>query len=118
MAGDLVSVTLGTTTKGYQAVERLSVESADGRPDVDTRPEPDPEAELLPARLKWFDKGKGFGFANVFGSDEDVFIHIEVLRNSGLADLQPGEAICIRVLDGNRGLMAAAIHSWESVLLP
>ena len=44
---------------------------------------------LEPARVKWFDKGKGFGFANVFGRDEDVFLHIEVLRRSGLADLAP-----------------------------
>ena len=49
------------------------------------------ETPLEPARVKWFDKGKGFGFANVFGRPEDVFLHIEVLRQSGLADLQPGE---------------------------
>ena len=47
---------------------------------------------LEPARVKWFDKGKGFGFANVFGRPEDVFIHVEVLRQSGFADLQAGEA--------------------------
>ena len=68
---------------------------------------------LEPARVKWFDKGKGFGFANVFGRPEDVFLHIEVLRQSGLADLQPGEALAMRVIEGKRGRMAAEVYAWE-----
>lgn len=69
---------------------------------------------LLPARVKWFDKGKGFGFANVFGRNEDVFLHIEVLRSSGLADLQAGEAVSLKVVDGKRGRMAVQVVSWEA----
>lgn len=45
-----------------------------------------------------------------------MFIHIEVLRRSGLADLQPGEAIGLRVVDGKRGRMAAEIVAWESAV--
>ena len=63
--------------------------------------------------MKWFDKGKGFGFANVFGLPEDVFLHIEVLRQSGLSDLQPGEALAMRVINGKRGRMAAEVLAWE-----
>ena len=74
------------------------------------------EMDMEPARVKWFDKGKGFGFANVFGRPEDVFLHIEVLRQSGLADLQPGEALALRVIEGKRGRMAAEILSWEMAL--
>ncbi|MEM1374260.1 MAG: cold shock domain-containing protein [Pseudomonadota bacterium] len=121
--GVKIDVNVQDTARGVQAVEVLSIE----RPAVGSTPMLEDISELSPndiaalptqpARVKWFDKSKGFGFANVFGSDEDVFIHIEVLRNSGLADLQPGEAICLRALDGKRGLMAAAIQSWESVLL-
>ncbi|UWQ05818.1 cold-shock protein [Aliiroseovarius crassostreae] len=71
---------------------------------------------IEPARVKWFDKGKGFGFANIFGSDEDVFIHIEVLRRSGLADLQPGEAICLRTVQGKRGKLALVVSAWDSAV--
>ncbi len=73
-------------------------------------------APLEPARVKWFDKSKGFGFANVFGRREDVFVHIEVLRQSGLSDLQPGEALAMRVIEGKRGHMAAEVQAWEVVL--
>ncbi len=73
-------------------------------------------APLEPARVKWFDKAKGFGFANVFGKRDDVFLHIEVLRQSGLSDLQPGEALAMRVIEGKRGNMAAEVQAWETVL--
>ncbi len=71
---------------------------------------------LEPARVKWFDKAKGFGFANVFGRTEDVFVHIEVLRHSGLSDLQAGEAVCLGVVEGRRGRMAVRIASWEAAV--
>lgn len=72
------------------------------------------DGPLVPARVKWFDKAKGFGFANVFGSSEDVFLHSEVLRRSGLADLQPGEAVCLRVIEGQRGRMATIVAAWDA----
>ena len=69
---------------------------------------------MEPGRLSWFDKGKGFGFANVFGRHEDVVIHVEVLRQSGFADLQAGEAVGLRIVDGKRGRMAVQVVSWET----
>ncbi|MDM7458213.1 MAG: hypothetical protein P3W94_002435, partial [Paracoccus sp. (in: a-proteobacteria)] len=42
------------------------------------------------------------------------FIHIEVLRHSGFADLGIGEAVCVRVINGPRGLMAAQILPWDT----
>ena len=74
------------------------------------------DVPLEPARVKWFDKTKGFGFANVFGSDEDVFLHVEVLRQSGLSDLQSGEALAMRVIDGKRGRLAVEVHAWETAI--
>ncbi|MFK7880531.1 cold-shock protein [Roseobacter sp.] len=73
-------------------------------------------APLEPARVKWFDKGKGFGFANVFGRRDDIFLHMEVLRRSGLSDLAPGEALALRVIEGKRGHMAAEVFAWEAAL--
>ena len=69
---------------------------------------------LEPARVKWFDKGKGFGFANTWGSEDDVFLHIEVLRRSGFADLAPGEAVGLRVIEGKRGKLAVEVLAWDA----
>jgi CspA family cold shock protein len=110
------------TERGRQAVEVHAIEPPDdleltGLTDLqDIDVEEIRSTPLLPARVKWFDKGKGFGFANTFGSDEDVFVHIEVLRRSGLADVQPGEALAIRVIDGKRGRMATEVCGWETAV--
>ena len=71
---------------------------------------------LEPARVKWFDSAKGFGFVYIYGKDTDVFIHIEILKRSGLTDLQAGEAVALRVIDGRRGKMAAELCSWDSAI--
>lgn len=111
------------TERGVQAVEIMSIhppEHGETAPLADFA-EMDPDAvaqsPLEPGRVKWFDKGKGFGFANVFGSSADVFLHVEVLRRSGLSDLAPGEALAIRAIDGKRGRMAAEVLPWESAIL-
>ncbi|SHG36248.1 cold-shock protein [Cognatishimia maritima] len=108
------------TQRGVQAVEILSI-SAPVTSDDSSLAEIDEfdtgtldDIPLEPARVKWFDKGKGFGFANIFGREEDVFIHVEVLRRQGLAELQPGEALALRVVEGQRGLMAAQVCPWEN----
>lgn len=118
--GTVLTVRTQKTERGVQAVEVLSIHppaSGDGSTLSDFA-EVDPEtlaqAPLEPGRVKWFDKGKGFGFANIFGSPEDVFLHVEVLRRSGLSDLAPGEALALRVIDGKRGRMAAEVMPWEA----
>ena len=52
----------------------------------------------------------------MFGAPEDVFLHVEVLRRSGLSDLAPGEALAMRVIDGQRGRMAAEVLAWEAAI--
>jgi CspA family cold shock protein len=44
-----------------------------------------------------------------------VFVHVEVLRRFGLADLQAGEAVAMKVVDGPRGKLAAEVRSWDYV---
>ena len=110
------------TDRGVQATAVHEIRPPEGTdfPGLADFEDIDPEllrtAPLLPARIKWFDKVKGFGFANTFGDEGDVFVHIEVLRRSGLSDLQPGEALAIRVIDGKRGRMATEVNGWETAI--
>jgi CspA family cold shock protein len=69
---------------------------------------------MVPARVKWFDKQKGFGFVNVFGRDEDVFVHMETVRRCGFQDLASGEGMAVRTFRGPRGLMVAELKLWEA----
>lgn len=115
-----IVVRVQKTQRGVQAVEVVRIDPPEGvvfplgdeagqlvSADISALP-------LEPARVKWFDKGKGFGFANVFGRGEDVFIHAEVLRVSGFADLAAGEAVALRIIEGRRGRMAVQVVSWEA----
>lgn len=119
-----VVVQIQSTARGLQATEVIEIHppESDGTPPID-----DLGAEIIeqlgslplqPARVKWFDKAKGFGFANIFGHSDDVFMHVEVLRHSGFSDLLLGEAVGLRVIEGPRGLMAAQVTSWDSALQP
>ncbi|MEL6609136.1 MAG: cold shock domain-containing protein [Pseudomonadota bacterium] len=116
-----IEIAVQDTPRGVQAVKVIGIDRVDahvpaGLQDFEDIDDSEIAAlERQPARVKWFDKVKGFGFANAFGTADDIFIHIEVLRRSGLADLQPGEAICVQVITGKRGQMAATVESWESV---
>ncbi|MGR3660868.1 MAG: cold-shock protein [Paracoccaceae bacterium] len=116
-----VKISIQETDRGVQALEVFSilppVSEHSEESDSDAEPEyEDADLPFEPARVKWFDKAKGFGFANVFGSDEDIFVHVEILRRSGFADLQPGEAVCLKVVDGKRGRMASSVTSWDAAL--
>lgn len=121
--GTEIEVLVTQTERGLQATEVLRIDTppqSAATPNLADFDEIDPEtlaaAPIEPARVKWFDTAKGFGFANVFGSNDDVFMHIDVLRVAGLADLMSGEAIAIRTIEGKRGLMATEVLPWESGL--
>ena len=113
--GARVRILFHSSDRGLQVAELLDVREPEDSgaigPDF-AQPVPD-DVPFEPARVKWFDKGKGFGFANVFGSPEDIFIHAEVLRRFGLAELAPGEAVCLRVMQGSRGKLAVEVRRWE-----
>lgn len=119
--GARITLYAHSTGRGVQATSIVSIQPPEGAHSValDDIAGLDREAvanaPLQPARVKWFDTAKGFGFANVFGKREDVFLHVEVLRQSGLSDLQPGEALAMRVIKGKRGSMAAEVQAWEAV---
>jgi CspA family cold shock protein len=112
-----ILVRVQMTPRGVQASEVIEITPPEGLDESDEGFQVDIPSDVpfVPGRVKWFDKTKGFGFANIFGHPEDVFVHVEVLRRCGRADLMPGEAVAMRVVDGPRGKMAAEVRAWDYV---
>jgi CspA family cold shock protein len=51
--------------------------------------------------VKWFNETKGYGFINVEGEANDVFVHISQIQKSGLQGLTEGQNVTFE-LDESR----------------
>ena len=64
--------------------------------------------------VKWFNPEKGFGFVELSDRSGDAFLHGSVLTQSGIAAVQPGETLEVRVGPGHKGPHVTEVLSVDS----
>ena len=99
--------------KGLQARRLLSLDNSTAAPQPtiakSSRHTPEPQGIAFEATVKWFNRGKGYGFVSRGPDTPDVFVHMETLRRYGIRELRQGQRVRIRAGDGPKGELAAEI---------
>jgi CspA family cold shock protein len=103
--------------KGLQARRILSLDNSTAAPQAaslrQSRFTAEPTGAPFDATVKWFNRGKGYGFVSRGAGTPDVFIHMETLRRYGIRELRQGQRVRVRTGDGPKGELAAEIDVLE-----
>jgi CspA family cold shock protein len=98
--------------QGLRAVKVLSLENGvvEVTPQSETKQPhnvPAPTGNWFIATVKWFDRRKGYGFMTSGKGSPDIFMHMEVVRQSGIRELRQDQRFRIRTGMGPRGIVVA-----------
>jgi CspA family cold shock protein len=110
--------------RGFQARKILTIDLSTALPmpvrpvqssgeRADRKALADAAGDYEPVEVKWFNRVKGYGFLNRAGEaeeGEDIFVHMETVRQSQIVDLQPGQQLEARIAEGRKGLTAVELR--------
>jgi cold shock protein len=119
--GAKLSVFVGQGDKGRQVTKVAAIDDS----GTATAPTPATSFATRPSRseagpsgakdvlgtVKWFSAEKGMGFVEAEDGGKDVFVHISVVRNAGMADLSEGQRVSMRVIESAKGRQAISVET-------
>ncbi len=108
--------------RGWQVLRILAMDLSTAihpaqMPPARTHVNVTPDSGFVRVRVKWFNRLRGFGFASEGEGKPDIFLHMEVLRRYGLADVRPDQELLVRFGEGSKGLMAAEVRPIDGPVL-
>ncbi len=100
--------------RGLQARRLLSLDNSTAQPSAIPAHRADrfvaePVGIPFDAVVKWFNRGKGYGFLSRGPNTPDIFVHMETLRRYGIRELRQGQRVRVRTGEGPKGELAAEV---------
>ncbi|MCG8620831.1 MAG: cold shock domain-containing protein [Proteobacteria bacterium] len=69
-----------------------------------------PDADEHFARVKFFNALRGYGFIEVQGYDQDIFVHSRIIERNGLSTIYQGQRLLVTVEEGDKSWQVRTIR--------